>query len=119
MSGYQIPDDLDEQTRQLVEAGVAEKLMRFLPSQRANARGATLDACKFWARWTTDDEGRPTRQPWLQVVVRYPTNRENDPHPFYGCAITVAAEGPWFLAEQETLDTDQLVLVEQLAGPRP
>jgi len=122
MKGHEMPDDLDKQTDLLVEAGVADQVVRFLPSQRASAEGVRLAECKFWARWTMeDDEGRPTPKPRLQVAVRYPSNRRDTGNVrlFHGCAITVFDDGPNTLTGDETLDDEQLKLVRHLAGPRP
>lgn len=112
---YEAPQNIGEQTQLLVKAGIAKKIMRDLPSVRANSVGVTLPQCQFWCRWTKDDGERRVRTPLLQVVVKYPSNRPNDVHPFYGCPFTVL-DGS---SRAEGFDSSQFALMERLAGPRP
>ena len=110
--GYTIPKNINEQTRMLVQAGVAQILMKALPNMRASARGAKLPECQFWCEWTYDDGERIGRIPMLQAVVKYPSPERGG---FSGCGIIVEIEGGVVAG----YTSDQIAVMKQLAGPRP
>jgi hypothetical protein len=116
---FRIPLNVDEQTRLLVEAGIAAKVLRFLPHMIEETANVTLEQCRFWAERTYEHiDGLPLLAAGLQVVVQYPRYDDDRPYPYSGYGMIVAAGGdPWILTNGEYLSPEQLTLVEQLAGP--
>lgn len=64
---HKVPEDVEEQTCRLVEAGIAERVLRQLPFMRANAQGVTLEECQFWAQKV--DRSDEADGPSLQIVI--------------------------------------------------
>jgi hypothetical protein len=107
------PADADEQTRLLVEAGIAEAALRVLPLSRPGTEGLTLEQCQFWVR-QPEVHGRNVK-PQFQIVVSYPAGDGDAPR--YDCGLVVFTPiGVWAVKPDEVLTPDQLKLVQRLAA---
>lgn len=110
----QAPANIAEQTRRLIETGVANVLLCSLPARREETRGLSPYECHFWARRTPAQGMVPSQ---LQVVIHYP-GPDDEHHRLSGCcAMTVLnSKGPRPIANGKPLDTEQLAVVEELAA---
>lgn len=113
------PKGFNRHTAELVKAGVAESLLRYLGTKCVNLNNATPETCQFWVQWLIgrSERGSHLRVLELQVVIWLPTTSKNPP--FYGVVVAVATWGPGGFYRAHTLERSQLDLVRKIAGTKP